>query len=192
MEQGNTPALARLVCLEGADEDSYQKAENHLQETGGIAFCARQIQRLIAPVGAAAQTWQQREALRPDPDSKAAPVFYVSADGTGVPMRKAELAGRRGQQPDGSAKTRLAYLGCVFTQHERDDEGHPIRDENSTTYVSSFGTIDEFGPHLRQEAIRRGLALAPEVVLLIDGATGLDHMGRDCFSSAVTRLGISC
>jgi hypothetical protein len=36
LEGGNTPALARLVCLEGADEASYQKAENHLLETGGI------------------------------------------------------------------------------------------------------------------------------------------------------------
>ena len=36
LEVGYTPALARLVCLEGADEASYQKAEQHLKETGGI------------------------------------------------------------------------------------------------------------------------------------------------------------
>jgi len=58
-------------------------------------------------------------------------------------------------------KTRMAYLGCVFTQHKRDEKGRPIRDHESTTYVSSFGSIDEFGPMLRQEAIRRGLPLAP-------------------------------
>jgi hypothetical protein len=51
--------------------------------------------------------------------------------------------------------------------------------------VSSFGSIDEFGPLLRQEAIRRGLALAMQVVLLIDGATGLANMGRLCFSTAI-------
>ena len=55
LEGGNTPALARLVCLEGADESSYQKAENHLQETGGIQVSARQIQRLVQQVGAPAQ-----------------------------------------------------------------------------------------------------------------------------------------
>jgi hypothetical protein len=185
LEQGNTPALARLVCLEGADEASFQKAENHLRETGGIDFSARQIQRLVGPIGAAAQTWQEREAQRPEPESKAVPIMYVSGDGTGVPMRPEELEGRTGQQPEGGAKTRMAYLGCVFTQHKRDEKGHPIRDHDSTTYVSSFGSIDEFGPLLRQDAIRRGLPLALQVVLLIDGAVGLAHMGRDCFGTAI-------
>lgn len=185
LEQGNTPALARVVCLEGADEASYEKAEHHLRETGGIGFSARQIQRLVGSIGDAAQKWQEREAQRPEPESKAVPIMYVSGDGTGVPMRKEELEGRAGKQPDGSAKTRLAYLGCVFTQHKRDEKGCPIRDHNSTTYVSSFGSIDEFGPLLRQEAIRRGLPLALQVVLLIDGAVGLAHMGRDCFGKAI-------
>ena len=146
LEGGNTPALARLVCLEGAEETSYEKAEHHLKETGGIDFSARQIQRLVGTIGAAAQTWQQREALHPEPQSKALPVMYVSGDATGVPMRKEELEGRAGQQPDGGAKTRMAYLGCVFTQHKVDEEGYPIRDHESTTYVSTFGSIDQFGP----------------------------------------------
>lgn len=109
LEGSNTPALARLMCLEGADETSYQKAENHLQETGGIQVSARQIQRLVQPVGAAAQTWQEREGQQPQPGTKAVPIMYVSGDGSGVPMRKEELEGRTGRQPDGSAKTRLAY-----------------------------------------------------------------------------------
>ena len=54
LETGHTPAVARLVCLEGADETSYQKAENHLWETGGIPVSARQIQRMVQRVGAAA------------------------------------------------------------------------------------------------------------------------------------------
>jgi hypothetical protein len=185
LEGSCTPALARLICLEGADENSYQKAEDHLRETGGIQVSARQVQRLVQQVGAAAQQWQQREGRLPEPQSQAAPVMYVSADATGVPMRKKELVGRAGKQPDGSAKTRMAYLGCVFTQHQTDEEGHPIRDDQSTTYVSSFSSIDEFGPQLRQEAIRRGLALAMQVVLLIDGANALANMGRLCFPKVI-------
>jgi hypothetical protein len=181
LEGGHTPALARLACLEGADETSYQKAEEHLRETGGIAMSSRQIQRLVQTVGTAAQSWQEREALQPEPGSKTVPIMYLSGDASGVPMRKAELEGRTGKQPDGSAKTRMAYLGCVFTQHRRDEQGHPVRDYQSTTYVSTFGPIEEFGPLLRQEAIRRGLALAVQVVLLIDGAAGLANMGRLCF-----------
>lgn len=185
LEGGKTPALARLICLEGADESSYQKAEDHLRETGGIEVSARQIQRLVQPVGEAAQRWQEREAKAPDPGSKAVPVMYVSGDASGVPMRQEELEGRKGKGADGRAKTRMAYLGCVFTQHKRDEKGHPIRDHESTTYVSSFGSIDQFGPTLRQEAIRRGLALAMQVVLLIDGATALAKMGLDCFRTAI-------
>jgi hypothetical protein len=182
LEGGYTPALARLMCLEGADESSYQKAELHLAETGGIQVQGRQIQRMVQQVGAGAQQWQEREAT---PGGQAVPIMYVSADGTGVPMRKDELSGRKGKQPDGSAKTRQAYLGCVFTQHRTDEKGHPVRDYQSTTYVSSFAGIEEFGPVLRQDALRRGLALAAQVVLLMDGAEGLANMGRLCFPGEV-------
>jgi len=185
LEGSHTPALTRLTCLEGADEASYQKAEEHLRETGGIVMGYHQIQRLVQRVGAAAQQWQQREALKPLPDSKSAPILYVSADATGVPMRKEELAGRAGKQADGSAKTRSAYLGCVFTQHKTDEKGHPVRDYESTTYVSSMGPLEEFGPLLRQEAIRRGLGQAEKVVLLVDGAEGLENMGRLNFKDAI-------
>jgi hypothetical protein len=182
LEVSYTPALARLICLEGADESGFQKAERHLAETGGIGVSARQIQRVVQRVGKDAQIWQEREG---QPGACAATVLYVSGDGTGVPMRRKELAGRKGKQPDGTAKTRQACLGCVFTQHQTDEEGHPVRDHQSTTYVSSFKPIGEFGPLLRQEAIRRGLASAGKVVLLIDGAAGLEHMGNDCFKDAV-------
>jgi hypothetical protein len=185
LEGGKTPALARLICLEGADESSYQKAEDHLRETGGIEVSARQIQRLVQPVGEAAQQWQEREAQVPESGSKAVPVMYISGDASGVPMRKEELKGRAGKGAEGKAKTRMANLGCVFTQHKRDEKGHPLRDHNSTTYVSTLGPIAEFGPMLRQEAIRRGLALAMQVVLLIDGASALAKMGTDCFRNAI-------
>jgi hypothetical protein len=182
LEGGYTPALARLICLEGADEPGYEKAQRHLAETGGIEVSARQIQRVVQRVGQDAQNWQERPA-QPEPCD--APIMYVSGDGTGVPMRRAELDGRKGKQPDGSAKTRQVYLGCVFTQHRTDEEGHPVRDYESTTYVSSFKSIADFGPCLRQEAIRRGMGSAGKVVVLIDGAHGLENMGKDCFKDSV-------
>jgi len=185
LEGGYTPALARLLCLEGADETSYQKAELHLAETGGIAVSARQIQRAVQQVGQAAVAWQQREVQPPQCERADAPVLYVSADGTGAPMRPEELQGRSSKQADGGAKTRQVYLGCVFTQHRVDAEGHPVRDWDSTTYVSSLENIDAFGPLLRREALRRGLGTARKVVLLMDGAVGLEHMGRRCFAGCV-------
>jgi len=181
LEGACTPALAKLICLEGADQVSYQQAENHLRDTGGIHVEARQIQRVVQRVGADAQAWQERPA---QPGTCDAAVLYVSADATGVPMRKEELVGRAGKQPDGTAKTRSAYLGCVFTQHKTDEKGHPVRDYESTTYVSNLGPLEDFGPMLRQEAIRRGMGQAEKVVLLIDGATGLENMGHLNFREA--------
>jgi hypothetical protein len=182
LEVGYTPALAKLICLEGADEPTYLKAERHLEQTGGIAVSARQIQRVVQRVGRSAQAWQERPA---QPGRCDAPVMYVSADGTGVPMVAEELIGRHGKQADGKAKTRQVYLGCVFTQHRVDEQGHPVRDWESTTYVSSFKPSDEFGPCLRQEALRRGMAEAGEVVLLIDGAQALEYLGRQNFKDCV-------
>jgi len=186
LETGHTPALVRLACLEGADETGFQKAERHLWETGGIRLQARQIQRLVQRVGPAAQAWQQREYVPAQADNKSpVPIMYVSADGSGVPMRKEELEGRSGKQVDGTAKTRQAYLGCVFTQHGTDEKGRPVRDWASTTYISSMDDIEAFGAMLRWETLRRGLAFARHVVFLVDGASGLERMGRICFKDAV-------
>ncbi len=184
LEVSYTPALAKLICLEGADESTYQKAERHLEQTGGIRVSARQIQRAVQRGGSDAQQWQERPVTPGSCQPSDASVMYISGDGTGVPMIAEELAGRKGKQPDGTAKTRQVYLGCVFTQHRVDDKGHPVRDWESTTYVSGFMPSDEFGPFLRREALRRGYGTAAKIVVLIDGASGLEKMAdlnfKDC------------
>jgi hypothetical protein len=185
LEVSYTPALTKLLCLEGADEPTYLKAERHLLHTGGISVSARQIQRVIQRVGTAAQQWQERAAEPTQCERSAVPILYVSADGTGIPMVPEELVGRKGKQADGKAKTRQVYLGCVFTQHRVDEEGRPVRDWDSTTYVSSFQSIDQFGPMLRQETLRRGLGSAGKVVLLLDGALGLANMGKLNFKDSI-------
>ena len=119
--------------------------------------------------------------------------MYVSGDGTGVRMRVEELAGRKGKQPDGSAKTRQAYLGCIFTQHRRDDKGHPIRDHDSTTYVCSFDTVEDFWLTLRKEAQRRGSGTAGKIVLLLGRRGRTGQPGADQLSGLPANRGfLSC
>src|ERR1019366_942364 len=72
-------------------------------------------------VGRGDQVWRERPA---QPGRCDAPIMYVIADGTGVPMVAEERIGRRGKQAEGKAKTRQVYLGCVFTQHRVDEKGH--------------------------------------------------------------------
>jgi hypothetical protein len=114
--------------------------------------------------------------------------MYICADGTGVPMRKEELAGRKGKQSDGSAKTREAKLGCVFLQTEVDKEGHPIRKEDSTSYIGSFEAAAEFGLLLRQEAQRRGMAQATKIIFIGDGAAWIWELVRVNFPGAILIL----
>ena len=145
LEGSYTPALARILCLEGADEISYQKAESHLAETGGISVCARQIQRVVQRVGKDAQAWQEREVQPRECEVCKAAVLYGSADGSGAPMRREEVEGRPGKQADGKAKTRQVYLGCVFTQDEVDEDGRlqsgahrPVRPDAEARSAASW------------------------------------------------------
>ncbi len=174
--------MARLVCLEGSDETSYQKASLHLQEVGGIVVGERQIQREVLRVGPIAAEWLRRES---PPQSCDAKTLYIEADYTGVPMRREELEGRKGKSPDGKAKTRMAALGCVFTQHQLDDQGRPLRDHESTTYLAGFESPSDFGIGLRREALRRGMGSVDQVVVLVDGALGLEKMGLEYFPQAI-------
>jgi hypothetical protein len=103
-------------------------------------------------------------------------------------MLKTELIGRSGKQPDGSAKTREVKLGCVFTQTKTDEEGLPVRDYQSTSYVGSFEPAQEFGTRIRAEAFRRGLGRARKAVFLGDGAAWIWELARVNFPDAIQIL----
>ena len=184
---GASPGLVRLVSRAAARE-GYEGASDDLKALGGIEIDGRQIQRLVAHSGpkVAAQLKQNPEEKPPDTDS--IPVMYVEADGTGVPLVAEELKGRRGKQPDGSAKTREVKLGAVFTQSKTDEEGRPMRDYQSTTYVGSFEAAGDFGTTLREEARRRGLARALKVIFIGDGAAWVWELARVNFPSAICIL----
>ena len=182
LEGAYTPALSRMM-LRAAAKNSYLEASADLFEYAGVRVCDRQIQRLVQAVAPAIKPWL--ETLQ---DCGPVPLMYISGDGTGVPMRKEELEGRRGKQADGSAKTREVKLGCVFLQTKVDAEGHPIRKEESTSYVGSFEGAAEFGLLLRQEARRRGLGRALKVVFIGDGATWVWEVARVNFPGAILIL----
>lgn len=180
-----TPALARMMCRAGSLEP-FEAASQSLEYYAGVKVEGRGIQRLINVVGPDLEQWvRQRPVPSPAP---AAPVFYVEGDGTGVPMRKGETQGRRGRQPDGTSRGREVKLGCVFTQHGVDEQGFPLRDPDTTSYVTSFAGAREFGAILRTEAQQRGIAGAARTVFLGDGAAWVWNVARINFPSAITIL----
>ena len=99
-------------------------------------------------------------------------------------MRK-ESEGRAGKQDGQPAHTREAKLGCIFTQTIVDDEGYPVRDEASTTYVGAIESCEEFGRRLYAEAWRRGWARAAKRVVLGDGAEWIWNQADLHFPGAI-------
>jgi hypothetical protein len=67
-------------------------------------------------------------------------------DGTGVPMIPAETEGRDGKGQDAKARTREVKLCCVFTQTSLDDEGRPVRDPRSSSYLATFAPPPDSAP----------------------------------------------
>ena len=196
LECGCTPAVARLMCRAASQSGSYEEAAADLGLYAGLCFDPRDLGRLVrdlAPVLREALSTLEPVPERPSEfssanTSAAIPVFYVSSDGTGVPMRREALEGRPGRQEDGSARTREAKLGCVFTQSTTGEEGEPLRDPASTSYVGTFEGCRQAGILLRQEAVRRGLGRAQQVVYLGDGAAWVWENCRLNFPGAVEIL----
>ncbi len=199
--EGCTPGLARLACRAGALEP-FEDASQSLQAYCAIQMEGRRIQRLIQRLGPEFASWNQR--LPPPTSLPAGTVFYVEADGTGIPVRPEEVAGREGKGDDGQATTREIKVGVTFrqsptakpvagpreagTQSTRPKkssvDSRPPRTPGSTRYVTTTGNAQEFGGELRALARRQAMGLAALVVFLGDGAAWVWELARVWFPGA--------
>ena len=179
---GYSPGVVRMFCRAAAREP-FEAGAADLKAFTGLEVEGRQIQRVAQQMGPMVR--QVLEQLPPYTHASGPiPILYVAVDGKGVPMVSAELAGRAGKQPDGSAKTREVKLGCVFTQTTTDEQGLPQRDYQSTSYVAGFEAAPDFMVRVRHEAIRRRMGAADVTVLLGDGAAWIWEQGQKCFPLA--------
>jgi hypothetical protein len=172
---GRTPGLRRMMARAGSRQP-FKEAKEDLLVYAGIEVSAKDVERVAEKIGDHIEIWQdaQRQTLlqtqAPLRAAKSIPVLYVEMDGTGVPMVRSETDGRKGKQPDGTSKTREVKLGCLFTQTTTNENGRPVRDPGSTSFVGAIETSEDFGERIEAEAIRRGLFNADKVVVLGDGA----------------------
>jgi hypothetical protein len=176
-----SPGLVRLAARAAAKE-GYESASEDLLAQAGVSLEGRQIQRLVNLIAPAVAAQLEQAS---DPSADPIPILYAEVDGTGVPMVAEELAGRPGKQEDGSAKTREVKLGALFTQTKTDEQGLPVRDHASTTYVGSFEGAQGFGSRIRAEGLRRGLGRAAKVVFIGDGAAWIWELARVNFPAAI-------
>ena len=187
---GFSPGLRRLMARAGS-RDTFEEGSADLKEYAAAAVLAKDVERVSEQTGKEIAAWEEGErakgvkefpSLKPPADI---PMLYASYDGTGIPMVPWEVAGRRGKQADGSAKTREAKLGCVFTQTGVDEAGWPVRDEASTSFVGAIEGCEAFGERMHGEAVRRGLARAEKVVVIGDGAKWIWELAALHFPGAV-------
>jgi len=160
-----TPAMARILSRLAA-QLPFEGAAELLRETTGAVVNGRQFHRHTADAATAVRRWTSTLKA----SSQVHDTMYVSFDGTGVPMRKKCLRGRRGRSPGLQAKTREIRLGCVFTQTTTTPEGQPLRDPASTTYIAGMLPSRLFGRAVRAEAFRRGAKNARRLIVITDGA----------------------
>jgi len=185
-----SPGVRRQVVRLGVKETFAQVSED-LAELAGLQVCRKEAERMAETEGHRMEAWMARErrtlrlAQPPPPETpKTLETLYIELDGTGIPMVSTALEGRKGKQPDGSARTREVKLGCVFTQTILDENGKPIRDPASTSYTGAIEEAAVFGPRLYAEAVRRGLFQAKRVIVLGDGAEWVKNIAQTHFGMA--------
>jgi hypothetical protein len=187
---GFSPGARRMMARTGAKESFAESAED-LEVLADLKVDAKDVERVAESTGAVVDDWMAHQGalarLMPPKDEEI-DTFYVSFDGTGVPMRPSELKHTRGKGPDGKAKTREVKLGCVFTQTALDERGRPVRDEASTTYVGAIEKSVEFGHRIHAEAMRRGVTAARRIVAITDGATYNKSIIEEHFPHAIRVL----
>jgi len=188
-----TPGVLRMTGSAAALV-SFEESSALLQELAGVKVSVKQVERAAEALGGEIAADEHRCVEKV---GEVAPTMYLGMDGTGVPMRAAEVAGRAGKQPDGSAKTREAKVITMWTAESRDAEGKPVRDPGSVSYsaaIESAATSDaspnrsDFAERVLREATRRGFTEAARSVVLGDGSTWIWNTARELFPQAIQIL----
>jgi len=188
-----TPGVLRMTGSAAALV-SFAESSSLLHELAGVKVSISQVQRAAETLGEAIAA---DERLCVDRMGEIAPTMYLGMDGTGVPMRPAEVADRVGKQPDGSAKTREAKVVTVWTAESRDEAGKPVRDPGSITYsaaIESAAAVDtslkrsDLAERVLREATRRGFTEAPRCAVLGDGSSWIWNTAKELFPQAIQIL----
>jgi hypothetical protein len=179
-----------MMVLVGS-EVSFDQGRPQLELLAGLEVTAKVVERQAKAIGEDITAREQEEAHHakqielPEICAPAVPVPSIEMDGTGVPVVKAETQGRVGKIEGQPAQTREVKIGCLFTPTTTDQDGRPVLDEDSTTYVAAIETAEEFGLHLYTEAWRRGWSQAKVKAIIADGAPWIWNLADQHFPGAV-------
>ena len=162
-----------------------------LQDLAGISLTAKRVERAAEASGAAqAAAVRERSALItsrklvPLPPSPQPGKLYGVTGGTGVPMTAKETAGRQGKGEDGRARTREVKMAVFFTQDKLDENGYPVRDRDSSSYIAAFEPAAAFQRLVKAEGTRRGADHVRQLTITGDGAAWIWNLAAAAFPEA--------
>ena len=185
-----SPAALRMTGVAAA-RVSFAETSALLRELAGLDIDAKTAERRAEALGREIAA-DELAVVEPEPSD--ARTLYLGLDGTGVPVRKAETAGRRGKQPDGGAKTREAKLVAVWSAETTGADGAPARDPGSVTHSAAIETAAvrdtdpdpaPFARRVLREAARRGFHDAPRRVVLGDGVAWIWNLADEHAPGAI-------
>jgi hypothetical protein len=191
-----SPGLAKMTAA-AATAVPFAKAASLLEQLAGIALTTKRVERsaeatgtvAAQAVGAQADAICSRQVVPLPPPAPAPDMLYIAVDGTGVPMTAAQTEGRPGKGEDGKAHTREVKLACLFTQATLDDDGRPVRDPGSSTYLATFEPAARFAQLVDAEARRRGAEHIRQLIVLGDGAVWIWNIADELFPAATPDRG---
>jgi len=185
-----SPGVRRMLAAVGS-EAPFAQGRQQLKLLADLEVTTKAVERTAESIGAHIEARQQHDIQRGKQLRLAAiagppiPHMYMQMDGTQVFVVKSETEGRAGRKPGQPARTRECKLGCVFTQTDVDDQGRPVRDEDSTTYVGAIETAEEFGLRIYTEAYNRGWDRACIRVVMGDGSHWIWNIADQHFPGAI-------
>ena len=186
-----SPAVTRMIATVGAMV-SFEEGSQLLIELAAVPIDAKQVERTAEALGAEVAEAEKSD-VHPSHQEPLPSTLYLGLDGTGIPMRAAEVKDRAGKQPDGSAKTREVKLCTVWSAESRDAENIPVRDKGSVTYtaaIESAAALDTdpapaaFTQRVWREASRRRFTEATRMVVIGDGAPWIWNIAQELFPRA--------
>ena len=185
-----SPGL-RAMSDKAAAAVPFARAAGLLEDLAGIRLTVKRVERAAEASGTALAAASRERAgliarrrLVPLPPSPVPDKLYIVIDGTGVPVTAKETAGRQGKGEDGRARTREVKMAVFFTQDRLDDDGWPVRDRGSSSYIATFEPAAAFGRLVKAEGIRRGADHVRQLTILGDGAAWIWNIAAATFPEA--------
>jgi hypothetical protein len=173
-------ALDELLALLGATQDSFVQAAQVLERLSAVHVSANSVRDATEQLGAVLVAHQAQPLEERTPSAPSAPSaptrvarLYITMDGVLAHLHE------RGWSE--------IKVGCCYHTHSRPDRERPERLEiraHSASYLTTLDEAQRFGWQLWQEAVRRGVLTAEEVVVVGDGAHWIWNIAERHFPRA--------